>query len=165
MGRARDLVEIYDLSKPAIEDGHLDIDTVAVPELVLALRQAGRSTEADRMLSIFAKNTYELPKGNGLGGSIRTMNEAIIAALSGHADEGIRKIDELSKRSPLSLNNVPLISLLNNPLLASLRGDPRLAVADERLRVALNSERSKAGLPPIARGAWIRTSRTLLTQN
>ncbi|HET6942208.1 MAG TPA: hypothetical protein VFH89_08610, partial [Sphingomicrobium sp.] len=164
MGHARDLVEIYDQSKPAIQRGQLDIDTVAVPELIVALRQARRTAEADRLLQIFAKNTSQLPKA-GLGGAIRTMNEATIDALSGRKDRAARKIDELSRRSPLNLNLVPPISLLNNPLLAALKDDPRLAAADERVRIALNSERLKAGFPPISREAWLNNAKSLLTKN
>jgi len=164
MGHARDLIEIYDRSKPAIQRGHLDIDTVAVPELIVALRQARRTAEADRLLQIFAKNTSQLPRA-GLGGAIRTMNEATIDALSGRKDQAARKIDELSRRSPLNLNFVPSISLLNNPLLASLTDDPRLGLADERVRTALNSERQKAGFPPISREAWLSNAKSLLTKN
>jgi hypothetical protein len=93
------------------------------------------------------------------------VNQATIDALSGRDDEAARRIDRLSRSSPLSLNFVPSISLLDNPLFAALRDDPRLAAADERVRTALNLERRKAGLAPISREAWATSARTLLTKN
>lgn len=164
MGHSKDLIALYDQSKPAIQAGHLDEDTVAVPELVLALRQAGRMPEADHLLAVYSRNNSQLPKA-GLGGAIRAVNQATIDALSGRNAEAGRTIDELSRSSPLSLNFVPSISLLDNPLFASLKNDPRLAVADERVRTALNSQRLKAGLPPISHEAWLTNARTLLTKN
>ncbi|GAA4739885.1 hypothetical protein GCM10023264_01060 [Sphingomonas daechungensis] len=164
MGRGSDLVEIYDRTRPAIQAGQVDITSVAVPELVLALQRAGRTADANRLLATYAQNTSQLPQA-GLGGAIRTVNEANIAALSGRRDEALAKLDELSRKSPLSLNQVPPISLLKNPLFASLNGDQRLAAADERLRAALNAERVKAGLSPIARDTWIRGNGALLTKN
>jgi Tfp pilus assembly protein PilF len=164
MGHSKDLVALYDQSKPAIQAGHLDEDTVAVPELILALRQAGRTPEADHLLAVFSRNNSQLPKA-GLGGAIRKVNQATINALSGRNAEAARTIDELSRSSPLSLNFVPSISLLDNPLFASLRNDSRLAVADERVRTALNVERRKAGFPSISHETWLTSAKTLLTKN
>ncbi len=164
MGHSKDLVALYDQSKPAIRAGHLDEDTVAVPELILALRQAGRTPEADHLLAVFSRNNSQLPKA-GLGGAIRKVNQATINALSGRNAEAARTIDELSRSSPLSLNFVPSISLLDNPLFASLRNDSRLAVADERVRTALNVERRKAGFPSISHETWLTSAKTLLTKN
>lgn len=164
MGHSKDLVALYDQSRPAIQAGHLDEDTVAVPELILALRQAGRTAEADHLLAVFSRNNSQLPKA-GLGGAIRKVNQATIDALSGRNAEAARTIDELSRSSPLSLNFVPSISLLDNPLFASLRNDPRLAVADERVRTALNVERRKAGFSPISHETWLTSAKTLLTKN
>ena len=164
MGHSKDLVALYDQSRPAIHAGHLDEDTVAVPELILALRQEGRTPEADHLLEVFSRNNSQLPKA-GLGGAIRKVNQATIDALSGRNAEAARTIDELSRSSPLSLNFVPSISLLDNPLFASLRNDPRLAVADERVRTALNVERRKAGFPPISHETWLTSAKALLTKN
>jgi TolB-like protein/DNA-binding SARP family transcriptional activator/Tfp pilus assembly protein PilF len=164
MGHSRDLVALYDQSRPDIQARHLDEDTVAIPELILALRQAGRTKEADHLLSVYSRNTSQLPR-KGIGGAIRAVNQATIDALSGRDDEAARRIDQLSRSSPLSLNFVPSISLLDNPLFAALRDDPRLAAADERVRTALNLERRKAGLAPISREAWATSARTLLTKN
>jgi hypothetical protein len=130
------------------------VDTVAIPELILALRQVGRASEADRLFAIYRANASKLPR-HGVGGAIRNVSDANIAALSGRGDEALRLIDGISRRNPLSLNVIPTMSLLRNPVLAGVNADPRLAVADERLRAALNAERRKAGLPPIGRQAWI----------
>ena len=153
-GQARSLAGIYERSKPAIRARELDVDTVAIPELILALREVGRASEANSLLAIYRANTLKLPL-NGVGGAIRKVSEANVAALSGRSDEAVRLIEDISKRNPLSLNVVPTMSLLRNPVLAGVKADPRLAVADERLRAALNTERQKAGLSPIGRQAWI----------
>ena len=153
-GQAKVLVEIYDRSKPFIRERELDVDTVAVPELIMALRQAGRASEAERLLAIYRNNAAKLPRA-GLGGAIRDLNEATAFALSGRNGEAVRLIEAISRRNPLSLNVIPSMSLLRNPLLASLDADPRMAAADDRLRSALNKERQKAGLPPISQQAWL----------
>lgn len=163
-GQANELVRFYDESKPLVQSGALDINTIASPETALALRQAGRRTEAERMLRIFSENTNELPRA-GLGGAIRELNLAIVAGLSGRDEEAIRRIDALSRRNPLALNTIPAMSLLNNPLFSGFKNDPRMVASDERLRLALNSERQKARLRPIAREAWISDPKTLLTKN
>jgi hypothetical protein len=153
-GQGKALVEIYDRSAPSIRARELDVDTVAIPELILAIRQAGRASEAERLLTIYRENTAKLPR-TGVGGDIRELNEAYIASLSGRNDDAVSLIDKISRRNPLSLNVIPTMSLLRNPLLASVKADPRLATADERLRSALNRERQKAGLAPLSRQAWI----------
>ena len=153
-GQARSLAGIYDRSKAAIQARELDVDTVAIPELILALRQVGRGSEADRLLAIYRANASKLPR-EGVGGAIRKVSEANVAELSGHSDEAVRLIDGISRQNPLSLNVIPTMSLLRNPVWAGVKADPRLAVADERLRAALNAERQKAGLPPIGRHVWV----------
>ena len=153
-GQGQALVEIYDRSKPPIRTQELDLDTVAIPELILALRQAGRMSDADRLLAVFRENNSKLPR-TGTGGAFRELNDAYVAALSGRNDDAASLLDRISRRNPLSLNVIPTMSLLRNPLLASLKTDPRLASADERLRAALNKERQKAGLATMSRQAWI----------
>ncbi|HKH27174.1 MAG TPA: BTAD domain-containing putative transcriptional regulator [Sphingomicrobium sp.] len=153
-GQAKSLARIYDRSKPAIRSRELDVDTVAIPELILALREVGRASEADTLLAIYRANASKLPP-DGVGGAIRKVNEANVAALSGHSDDAVRLIDGISRRNALSLNVIPTMSLLRNPVLAGVKADPRLAVADERLRAAVNNERHKAGLASISREAWI----------
>jgi len=153
-GQGKALVEIYDRSKPSIQAQELDIDTVAIPELILALRQVGRASEAEKLLDIYRENTEKLPR-TGVGGALREANEAYVAALAGRGNDAVSLLDSISRRNPLSLNVIPTMSLLRNPLLASVKADPRLAAADERLRTAVNKERQKAGLEYMGRQTWI----------
>jgi len=158
------LVKLYDQSKPLIRSGEVDLDLVAVPATVVALRNAGRSQEAAQLLSMFVKNNAQLPK-TGLGGTIRRVNLAQVAALTGRNQEALRLIDEVSREAPLVLLQIPTISLTNSPYYRALKNDPQLLRADERLRAALNAERGKAGFPPLSRQAWISDPTTLLTKN
>jgi len=158
------LVRLYDVSKPLIRSGDVDIDFVAIPATVAALRNAGRGQEASQLLSKFASTNGKLPD-KGLGGTLKRINLAQIAALSGRNDEALQRLDQLSREVPLILLTVPTMSLFNNPYYQALRHDPRLLTADERLRSALNSERRKAGLAPISRENWISDPKTLLTKN
>ena len=158
------LVRLYDQSRALIRSGEVDADLVAVPGTVQALRDAGRAQEATKLLSRFAGNTSKFPD-KGLGGTIKQINLAQIAALSGRNDEALSRIDRLSREAPLVFITIPSMSLLNNPFYRHLRSDARLIRADERLRTALNIERQKAKLPPISRPAWISDPKTLLTKN
>jgi hypothetical protein len=163
-GRSNELVRLYDEAKPAVRSRDLDIDTVAIPEVVFALRQAGRRAEADGLFEQFRKNTAQLPR-SGLGGKFREFNVAVIAALSGRDEEAVGRVETLSRRSPAVLSFIPAMSLLNDPFFSRLKGDPRLAASDERVRDYVNGERRKAGMPPISRDAWISDPGTLLTKN
>lgn len=163
-GHGEVLVRLYDQSKPLIRSGEIDVDLVAVPGTVLALRNAGRTQEAARLLSQFSKTNAKLPD-KGLGGKIKEVNLAQIAALSGRRDEALSRLDRLSSEAPLVLITIPSMSLLNSPFYQQLKADHRLLEFDERLRTALNSERQKAGLSPLTREAWISDPKTLLTKN
>ena len=158
------LIRLYDQSKPLIRSGKVDVDLVAVPGTILALRNAGRAQDAARLLSQFSKTNAKLPD-KGLGGRIKEVNLAQIAALSGRSDEALKRLDRLSREAPLVLITIPSMSLFNSPFYRQLSGEPRLLQADERLRSALNSERRKAGLPPISREDWISDPKKLLTKN
>ncbi|HJR83194.1 MAG TPA: hypothetical protein VJ775_04635, partial [Sphingomicrobium sp.] len=163
-GHGDELVRVYDRSKPLVRSGELSIDAVAIPEVVLALRQAGRRTEADTLLRVFKDNTDRLPTA-GLGGALRETNLAIVAALSGRDSEAVDRVEELSRRHPDVLASVPAMSLLNSPFFGRLKADPRILESDARLRNYVNSERAKAGMPPIGREDWISDPKTLLTKN
>ena len=158
------LVRLYDQSKSLMRSGEVDSDLVAVPGTIMALRNAGRNQEATQLLSRFAANTAKFPD-KGLGGIIKQINGAQIAALSGRNDEALERLDRLSREAPLVLITIPSMSLLNSPFYQHLRSDARLIRADERLRTALNIERHKAKLPPLSRAAWISDQKTLLTKN
>ena len=147
-----------------MRSGEVDADLVAVPGTIMALRKAGRTQEGAQLLSRFVANTAKFPD-KGLGGTIKQINSAQIAALSGRNDEALDRLDRLSRDAPLVLIPIPSMSLLNNPAYRHLRSDVRLIRADERLRTALNIERQKAKLPPLSRAAWISDPKALLTKN
>ena len=163
-GRSDVLVRLYDQTQPLIRSEAIDMDLVAAPGMILALREKGRRAEADRLLRIFSQRNAKLPDA-GLGGLIKDINAGLSAALEGRDDEAIASLDKVSRQAPLALNSIPAMSLLNNPYLRDLRHDPRLAEIDERIRSAVNVERKKVGLAPINRDAWVSDPKTLLTKN
>ena len=158
------LVRLYNQSKPLIRSGKIDIDLVAVPGTILALRDAGRPEDASQLLAQFARTNAELPD-KGLGGAIKRINLAHVAALSGRKDEALNRVEQASREAPLIFVTIPAMSLFNHPVYRDLKADPRFFRADERLRTALNLERQKAKLPPISRAAWLSDPKTLLTKN
>jgi len=163
-GRSDVLVRLYDETQPLIRSETIDMDLVAAPGMIAALREKGRRAEADRLLHIFSQRNSKLPDA-GLGGLIKEMNAGLAAALSGRNDEAIARLDKVSRQEPLALNSIPAMSLLGSPYLSGLRHDPRLASIDERIRSSVNVERKKVGLPPISRAAWVSDAKTLLTKN
>jgi tetratricopeptide (TPR) repeat protein len=163
-GHSDVLVRLYDQTQALIRSETIDMDLVAAPGMILALRQEGRRAEADRLLQTFSTRNAELPDA-GLGGIIKQVNSGLAAALAGRNDEAIARLDHVSRQAPLALNSIPAMSLLNNPYLSNLRSDSRLGEIDERIRSAVNSERRKVGLPPISREAWVSDPKTLLTMN
>ena len=158
------LVKLYDESKALIRSNDIDIDLVATPATVVAMRNAGRHREAEQLLSLFIRTNGALPD-RGLGGTVKRINLADIAALSGRDDEALTLLDQVSREAPLVLLPTPTMSLSNNPFYQRLRGNARLIEIDERLRSALNAERRKAGLPPVSQQAWLSDPNTLLTKN
>jgi len=158
------LVRLYDQAKPLIKSGEIDVDLVAIPATVVAMRNAGRGPEADQLLARYTSSNAKLPD-QGLGGTFKRINLAQISAVSGRNEEALRMLDRVSREAPLVLLPIPALSLFNNPYYQGLKADPRLLQADERLRAALNVERGKAGLPPVSRKAWLSDPKTLLTIN
>jgi TolB-like protein/DNA-binding SARP family transcriptional activator/Tfp pilus assembly protein PilF len=163
-GHSDVLVRLYDQTQPLIRSGAIDMELVAVPATVLALRQKGRNAEANRLLQTFAGYNAKFPP-RGIGGLVKQMNAAATAALTGRNDEAIRLLDNVSRQQPLALDPFPAWSLVHSPYFSAFKDDPRLAQIDERLRSAVNAERKKAGLSPIARAAWVSNPQTLLTMN
>ena len=163
-GHSDVLVRLYDQTQPLIRSEAIDMDLVAAPGMILALRQKGRPAEANRLLQIFETRNTKLPDA-GLGATIKQINAGLAAALAGRNDEAISRLDKVSRQAPLALNSIPAMSLLNSPYLSNLRDDPRLAQIDERIRSAVNAERLKVGLKPISRSAWVSDPKTLLTKN
>lgn len=163
-GHSDVLVRLYDQSKPLVDAGEIDSETVHVPATALALRSRGRGPEANAVLRKFAAVNAKLPR-TGIGGAQRRMNEAMVAALSGKSEAALRLLDDESRRNPVGMLPIPLMSLSNIPYFSPFRTDPRLVAADERCRAAVNAERQKAGLPALSREAWISDPKTLLTKN
>lgn len=163
-GHGNVIVKMFDRDRALIDAGAIEIDNVAAPELVIALRQAGRRAEADRFLAIFEANKNKLPDV-GLLRKRKALATVIVAALRGDRERALRGIDTLSRERPLHFLHLPAISLRYEPAFASLVGDPRLETADERVRSHVNRERAIAGLAPISRTAWISDGKTLLTKN
>lgn len=163
-GHSDVLVRLYDQTQALIRSETIDMDLVAAPGMILALRQKGRRAEAGHLLQIFVTRNTQLPDA-GLGGIIKETNAGLAAALGGRNAEAIARLDKVSRQAPLALNSIPAMSLLNSPYLTGLRDDSRLAEIDERIRASVNKERGIAGLPPISRQAWISDPKTLLTKN
>jgi predicted Zn-dependent protease len=163
-GHSDVLVKLYDEVQPLIRSGRLNSDNVAIPETAMALRQAGRQDEADRVLKAYARNSAKLPAA-GIGNLQHQIDLAVLAALAGRNDTALDRLDSLSRHEPLALATIPAMSLTNNPSFGAFRNDPRLLASDERLRAAINSERAKSGMSPIGREAWTSDPKTLLTKN
>jgi DNA-binding SARP family transcriptional activator/TolB-like protein len=163
-GHSDALVRFYDRDRRLIESGGIDMDRVALPELIVALRNVGRNDDAEKLLADFRRRKDALPNAGYLGDE-KTMGVAVIAALAGDRDRAIRVLDDFSRRNPFQLAHIPAMSLRYDPVFSRLAADPRFSAIDERLRAATNAERAKAGLPPISREAWISNPKTLLTKN
>jgi len=153
-GHSDVLVRLYDQAQPFLRAGTIDMQLVAVPGIILALREQGRDGDADRLMEIFRANQARLPDA-GLGGLIKNINLAFAASMSGNGDEAIARLDKVSRQQPFALDPIPAASLLNNPYLASLRRDQRLISIDERVRAAVNADREKIGLRPLSREEWV----------
>ena len=163
-GHSDVLVKLHDEVQPLVRSGRISIKNIAIPETAIALRQAGRMADAERILKIFNERSARYPPA-GIGHVQRQMDLAFLAAFQGRKEAALKQIDDLSRRRPLALATVPLMSLVYLPEYQSLRNDPRLLASDERVRAAVNSERAKAGMPAIARSDWLSDPKTLLTKN
>ena len=163
-GHADALVKVYDASKPATRAGRLDISNVARPETIVALRLAGRSAEADQLAQVAARQVSSMSRA-GLMGDEKSIEEAGLAAVRGDRETALRDLDGLSRRSPIQLTYIPAMSLEHDPSFERLGNDARFVVIDERVRAAVNAARSKVGLPPISKQAWISDAATILTKN
>jgi TolB-like protein/DNA-binding SARP family transcriptional activator len=162
-GNSPVIVQLYDRARPLLESGELEWTRVARPMTIIALRNAGRVAEANRLLAIYRAATLRLPR-SGLFGDERELDLIMIAVLTGRHEQALSALDNLSKRNPAAIELNPAMSLRYHPAFAPLANDPRFAAIDERLLASINAERRQAGLPPISRGAWISDPTTLLTK-
>jgi TolB-like protein/DNA-binding SARP family transcriptional activator len=159
-----DLVaKLYDEAKPAIASGRLSREQVMLPETVVALRNVGRSAEAEKVLEDLRQQNAAKPNVGQLGDE-RQVTAFIIASLSGDREAAIRGLDEWSRREPFRFIPIPAAALRYDPSFAWLANDPRFSAIEDRLRVACNGERAKAGLPPINHAAWVSDPKALLTK-
>ena len=163
-GHSDVLVKLYDQVQPLVRSGRVSIKNIAIPETAIALRQAGRVAEAEKILKIFSERSAKYPPA-GFGHVQRQMDLAFLAAFEGRKEAALNQIEDLSRSRPLALATVPAMSLVYLPEYQAFRNDPRLVASDERVRAAVNSERAKAGMPAITRSDWLSDPKTLLTKD
>ena len=163
-GNSSVIVDLYDQARPSTESGDLEWHGVARPMTIIALRNAGRASEANRLLSIYRAATLKLPQRGQLGDE-REIDLIGVAILTGRHHEAMRRLDAVSRRKPEAIDLLPAMSLRHHPAFAPLAADPGFAAIDERIRASVNAARQQAGLPPLSQAAWISDQRTLLTKN
>ncbi|HEY0628828.1 MAG TPA: hypothetical protein VGD23_05815, partial [Sphingomicrobium sp.] len=163
-GHSSVIVELYDRARPPLESGELEWKRVARPMTIIALRDAGRVAEANRLLSLYQASTLRLPT-RGQFGDEREFDLAIIAALNGRHEQALQGLDRLSRRNPAMIEINPAMSLRHHPAFAPMADRPGFAEVDERLRAFVNAARRQSGLAPISLEAWISDPKTLLTKN
>jgi hypothetical protein len=161
-GHSRDLASFYYRDRDQVRSGIVDVHDIAIPEVILALRNTGHRADSDQLFASFRKFVLRLPR-DGLLGEQRTFGEGVIASLAGDRDTALRKLDESTRRDPLT--HIPAMALRYDPAFGWLVGDPRFEQLEDRMRLAVNRERAKVGLPPISHEAWISDPKTLLTKN
>ena len=163
-GHGDAIVAMYDRDRGLVATGAVNAEDMATPATIIALRRAGRSSDADRLLRQM-KAIHDAMPDRGLLGADKTIRGVMIASLSGDHEGAIRGLDELSRRDPLMLAYIPAAALRYDPAFAPLVGDPRFGPIEDRVRVALNGVRQQVGLPPISHSAWISDPNTVLTKN
>ncbi|MBV9527088.1 BTAD domain-containing putative transcriptional regulator [Sphingomonas sp.] len=163
-GHSDTLVRFWDRDRPLGDRAAGDSDDVAVPEMIVALRNRGRNAEAQKLLRIFAQRAERLPSV-GLLGEQKLLALSQLAALRGDREAALRSLDYRSRRNPIQLVSIPALALRYDAAFGSLASDARFPAIEDRVRLAVNGERGKVGLPPLSREAWISDPRTLLTKN
>jgi TolB-like protein/Tfp pilus assembly protein PilF len=164
-GHSDALLRLYDRDAVAAKRTIIaDNQNIAMSDIIVALRQHGRSADAEQLLAILRRHAEQLP-AVGILGDEKAIDGAAVAALAGDREGAIRRLDQLSRTKPLQLTLIPGMALRHEPAFAPLATDPRFDAIEDRVRDATNAERAKAGLPPISRSAWISDSKTVLTKN
>jgi DNA-binding SARP family transcriptional activator/TolB-like protein len=163
-GHSDALVRFYERDRP-LQSGRIQTDNnVAIPEMIVALRKAGRSAEAAELMMILRKRKARL-SDRGLFGLEKTMTAAAIASLRGDREAALRGLDIISRSAPTDLGHIPSMALRYDPVFSWLANDPRFIAIEDRIQLAINAERAKAGMPPLSREQWISDPKTLLTKN
>jgi hypothetical protein len=135
-GRAKELAATYDspggllslrTSKPVRVDQLHEAAVVA-----LALRQVGRSAEADRLLSQASSTIGRVYRQHSIPVSLDA-DVAAIWAVQGRRDQALSMLERAMRRGWTDTGNTDLADIADEPAFQSLRGQPRF----ERLRAAL----------------------------
>ena len=158
------VVAMYDRDRGLVDRGAVNAREMANSATVVALRRAGRSQDANRLLEQMGSIYASFPD-RGLLGVDKRIKGVLIAALSGDRETAIRRLDETTRRDPLTFAYIPAMALRYDPALAPLASDPRFVAIEDRVRIAVNGIRQNVGLPPISQSAWISDPKTLLTKN
>lgn len=158
------LVSLYDQALPAIRSGQLPIDYLASIDTILALRDAGRTADADRLENFAVARARSMPDV-GYSGLSRRTTLLYHLLYAGQREQALQMLEAFAKDTPRQLLLIPAMSLRWMPIFRALVGDPRFELVDEKVRKSLNEQRARAGLAPIGREAWISDRKTLLTKN
>lgn len=163
-GHSNALASFYYRDRAQMRSGTIDLHDVAIPEMIVALRNTGHRADADQLFIAMRDYMRRLPKA-GLLGEQRSFAEGFIAALTGDRETAIRKLDEWTRRNPLNMSHIPAMALRYDPAFGWLASDPRFPAIEDRIRAAINRERAKVGLAPISQQDWISDPKALLTKN
>lgn len=163
-GHADAIVRRYDRDRNLVGSGRINASAIADPSTIIALREAGRTSDANRLLALMQSRNASLPN-RGLLGEEKSLTGLMIAVMTGDRERAVRGLDQLSRRDPLALAYIPATALRYDPCFAPLANDPRFSQIEDRVRIAINRVRQNLGLPPISHRAWVSDSKTLLTKN
>lgn len=163
-GHADRIVAMYDRDRGLVASGAVNARDMVNPATIVALRRAGRSSDADQLLQQMKSIAAALPSRGELGDD-KKIKGVLIAALNGDREAALRGLDDISRRQPLMLAYIPATALRYDPTFAPLANDRRFSAIEDRVRIALNGVRHDVGLPPISHEAWVSDPKTLLTKN
>src|SRR6185369_13937426 len=109
-GHGDSIVRLYDQVKPQLDLQQIDPLKIALPEVIIALRQVGRRADAERLFALYRDHNAGLP-ARGLLGEDKSVNLGVIALLNGDRETAIRTLDLWSRRKPLRLLHLPAMAL------------------------------------------------------
>lgn len=153
-GHGNVLVDAYQAASQGSSDGApRGIGNVVSrrSSLIIALRDAGRTADATRLISALKVEVFGAPSRH-IRQSQGNFGKAIYFALTGDREAAIGALQRVQDIAVLSAT--PARSLANAPVFAELRGDARFQTIDGTLRDFTNRNRGKLGLAPIPPGEW-----------